>query len=115
MSEARPVSPRKVQQALGYLAGLHSDDPSRVREVSGQLQRWRNKSSEHERAWLEAEQRWQMIHRLTPQLRGSLAPSRSTSAGVACCARVPACWRWSGAVHGWVGCGSAGHSSTRCC
>ena len=36
MSEARPVSPRKVQQALGYLAGLHSDDPSRVREVSGQ-------------------------------------------------------------------------------
>lgn len=74
MSDARPVSPRKVQQALGYLAGLHSDDPSRVREVSGQLQRWRNKSSEHERAWLEAEQRWQMIHRLTPQLRGSLAP-----------------------------------------
>ena len=74
MSEPQPVSPRKVQQALGYMAGLHSDDPSRVREVSGQLQRWRSKSNEHERAWLEAEQRWQMIHRLTPQLRGSLAP-----------------------------------------
>ena len=74
MPEAQPVSPRKVQQALGYLAGLHSDDPLRVREVSGQLQRWRSKSSEHERAWQEAEQRWQMIHRLTPQLRSSLAP-----------------------------------------
>lgn len=56
------------------MAGLHSDDPARVQEVSGQLQRWRGKSSEHERAWQEAERRWQLIHRLTPQLRGAVAP-----------------------------------------
>ena len=74
MSDAQAVSPRKVQQALAYMAGLHSDDPARVQEVSGQLQRWRGKSSEHERAWQEAERRWQLIHRLTPQLRGVVAP-----------------------------------------
>lgn len=74
MPDAHDISPRKVQQALAYLAGLHSDDPARVREVSGQLQRWRSKSREHERAWQEAEQRWQMIHRLTPQLRTAVAP-----------------------------------------
>lgn len=72
MPEQAPLSPRKVQQALAYLAGLHSDDPQRVQQISGQLQRWRSKSSEHERAWLEAEQRWQVIHRLTPHLRAAV-------------------------------------------
>ncbi|MCO7631628.1 FecR domain-containing protein [Pseudomonas guariconensis] len=68
------VSPRKVQQALMYLAALHGDDPERVRQVGGQVQRWRGRSDEHERAWQEAEQRWQMVHRLAPQLRGAVQP-----------------------------------------
>ncbi|MHC6224273.1 FecR family protein [Pseudomonas sp. X10] len=71
---AEPVSPRKVQQALAYLAALHSDDLDRVRQVSGQVQRWRSKSEEHELAWQEAEQRWQLVHRLAPQLRGAVQP-----------------------------------------
>lgn len=66
------LSTRKVQQALTYLAKLNSDDPSRVEQARKQLARWRNQSSEHEHAWLEAERRWQMIHRLTPQLRGAV-------------------------------------------
>lgn len=70
MSE--PLSARKVQQALTYLAKLNSDDPSRVEQAREQLARWRNQSREHESAWLEAERRWQMIHRLTPQLRGTV-------------------------------------------
>ena len=69
-----PTSPRKVQQALVYLAALHGDDQARVRQVTGQVQRWRSKSDEHERAWGEAEQRWQMVHRLTPQLRAAVQP-----------------------------------------
>ncbi|WP_054900653.1 FecR family protein [Pseudomonas sp. NBRC 111131] len=69
-----PVAARKVQQALVYLAAMHGDDPARVREVSGQALRWRQKSDEHERAWHEAEQRWQLVHRLAPQLRGAIAP-----------------------------------------
>lgn len=71
---ADPVAARKVQQALVYLAAMHGDDPTRVREASGQALRWRRKSDEHERAWLEAEQRWQLVHRLAPQLRGALQP-----------------------------------------
>ncbi|MDD1015398.1 FecR family protein [Pseudomonas rubra] len=74
MSEPLPVSPRKVQQALSYLAALNSDDPKRVQQVRGQLERWRGKSHEHEQAWQEAEQRWQLVHRLTPQLRTAVAP-----------------------------------------
>ncbi|MGO2713880.1 FecR family protein [Pseudomonas helleri] len=70
MSE--PLSARKVQQALTYLAKLNSDDPLRVEQAHKQLARWRSQSSEHEHAWLEAERRWQMIHRLTPQLRGTV-------------------------------------------
>lgn len=69
-----PVSVRKVQQALAYLAALHGEDPLRAQQVNGQALRWRGKSDEHERAWLEAEQRWQMVHRLAPQLRGALQP-----------------------------------------
>ncbi|CAM3734333.1 FecR domain-containing protein [Pseudomonas wadenswilerensis] len=74
MPESSPVSTRKVQQALTYLAALNSDDPERVQQARGQLERWRGKSSEHERAWQEAEQRWQLVHRLTPQLRTAVAP-----------------------------------------
>ncbi len=74
MSDSAPASPRKVQQALTYLAALHSDDPERVNQVRGQLERWRSKSGEHERAWQEAEQRWQLVHRLTPQLRTAVTP-----------------------------------------
>jgi transmembrane sensor len=74
MSEPTPLSARKVQQALAYLAGLHGDDPQRVQQVHGQLLRWRNKSGEHERAWQEAEKRWQEVHRLTPHLRAAVAP-----------------------------------------
>jgi len=74
MPDSVPASPRKVQQALTYLAALHSDDPERVSQVRGQLERWRSKSLEHERAWQEAEQRWQLVHRLTPQLRTAVAP-----------------------------------------
>ncbi|MDR2307622.1 MAG: FecR domain-containing protein [Paucimonas sp.] len=69
-----PVSPRKVQQALAYLAALQGDDLERVRQAGGQASRWRGRSDEHERAWLEAEQRWQLVHRLAPQLRGALQP-----------------------------------------
>ncbi|QXH36814.1 FecR family protein [Pseudomonas muyukensis] len=69
-----PVAPRRVQQALAYLAALHGDDPERVRKTQGLAQRWRGKSPEHERAWQEAEQRWQLVHRLAPQLRGALQP-----------------------------------------
>ncbi|WP_194790558.1 FecR family protein [Pseudomonas sp. UFMG81] len=69
-----PASPRKVQQALAYLAGLQGDDPERVRKVDGQARQWRGKSVEHECAWQEAEQRWQMVHRLAPQLRGAIQP-----------------------------------------
>ena len=69
-----PAAARKVQQALVYLAAMHGDDPARVREASGQALRWRHKSDEHERAWQEAEQRWQMVHRLAPQLRGAISP-----------------------------------------
>ncbi|WP_336332048.1 FecR family protein [Pseudomonas putida] len=71
---AEPAAARKVQQALVYLAAMHGDDPARVREASGQALRWRHKSDEHERAWQEAEQRWQLVHRLTPQLRSAVAP-----------------------------------------
>ncbi|HDS1815720.1 MAG: FecR domain-containing protein [Pseudomonas sp.] len=71
---AEPAAARKVQQALVYLAAMHGDDPARVREASGQAQRWRHKSDEHEQAWQEAEQRWQLVHRLAPQLRGALQP-----------------------------------------
>lgn len=67
-----PLSPHKVQQALVYLARLHSDDPERVEQARVQLTRWRDKSLEHERAWQEAEQRWQLVHRMTPQLRGAV-------------------------------------------
>lgn len=66
------LSPRKVQQALVYLARLHIDDPERVEQAREQLTRWRDKSLEHERAWQEAEQRWQLVHRMTPQLRGAV-------------------------------------------
>lgn len=69
-----PAAPRKVQQALVYLAALQGDDPERVRKTHGLAQRWRGRSAEHERAWLEAEQRWQLVHRLAPQLRGALQP-----------------------------------------
>ncbi|WP_248917190.1 FecR family protein [Pseudomonas entomophila] len=69
-----PASARKVQQALVYLAALQGDDPERVRQLGDQAQRWRGRSDEHERAWREAEQRWQMVHRLTPQLRTALQP-----------------------------------------
>lgn len=69
-----PAAPRKVQQALVYLAALQGDDPERVRKTHGLVQRWRGRSAEHERAWLEAEQRWQLVHRLAPQLRGVLQP-----------------------------------------
>ena len=71
---AEPSAARKVQQALVYLAAMHGDDPARVREASGQALRWRHKSDAHEQAWQEAEQRWQMVHRLAPQLRGALQP-----------------------------------------
>ncbi|CAI8846494.1 transmembrane sensor [Pseudomonas donghuensis] len=74
MPESSPVSTRKVQQALTYLAALNSGDPERVQQARGQLERWRGKSNEHERAWQEAEQRWQLVHRLTPQLRPAVAP-----------------------------------------
>ncbi|MDF9620685.1 FecR domain-containing protein [Pseudomonas entomophila] len=69
-----PASARKVQQALVYLAALQGDDPERVRQLGEQAQRWRGRSDEHERAWKEAEQRWQMVHRLTPQLRAAVQP-----------------------------------------
>lgn len=69
-----PASARKVQQALVYLAALQGDDPERVRQLGDQAQRWRGTSDEHERAWREAEQRWQMVHRLTPQLRAAVQP-----------------------------------------
>lgn len=69
-----PVSPRKVQQALAYLAALHGDDLERARQVGAQVRRWRGKSDEHERAWQEAEHRWQLVHRLAPQLRGMVQP-----------------------------------------
>ncbi|CAK9887779.1 MULTISPECIES: FecR family protein [Pseudomonas] len=78
MPELSPVSPRKVQQALTYLAALSSDDPERVQQARGQLERWRGKSSEHERAWQEAEQRWQLVHRLAPQLRTAVVPEPVT-------------------------------------
>lgn len=69
-----PAAPCKVQQALVYLAALQGDDPERVRKTHGLVQRWRGRSAEHERAWLEAEQRWQLVHCLAPQLRGALQP-----------------------------------------
>ncbi|MDH0648658.1 FecR domain-containing protein [Pseudomonas sp. GD03858] len=69
-----PASPRKVQQALVYLAALQGDDPARVSRTEGLALRWRKRSDEHERAWQEAEQRWQLVHRLAPQLRGALQP-----------------------------------------
>lgn len=71
---ADPVSPRKVQRALAYLAALHGDDLERARHVGDQVQRWRGKSEEHERAWQEAEHRWQRVHRLAPQLRSAVQP-----------------------------------------
>lgn len=73
------ASPRKVQQALVYLAALQGDDPERVRQLGDQAQRWRGRSDEHERAWREAEQRWQMVHRLTPQLRSAVQPQACDS------------------------------------
>ncbi len=68
-----PALARKVRQALVYLAAMHGEDPARVREAGGQAMRWRQRSDEHERAWQEAEQRWQLVHRLAPQLRGAIA------------------------------------------
>ncbi|CAG8866703.1 Protein FecR [Pseudomonas fluorescens] len=69
-----PVAPRKVQQALAYLAAVHGDDLERARQATAQLHRWRGKSEAHERAWQEAEHRWQLVHRLAPQLRGAVQP-----------------------------------------
>ena len=69
-----PVAPRKVQQALTYLSALHGDDQQRARKVEIQAQHWRRRDEEHERAWQEALLRWQMVHRLAPQLRATLQP-----------------------------------------
>lgn len=69
-----PVAPRKVRQALVYLAALHGEDPERIGRTQGLVQRWRGKSAEHERAWQEAEQRWQLVHCLALQLRGAVQP-----------------------------------------
>ena len=71
---AEPVAARRVQQALAYLAAIHGDDPARVSEASGEALRWRHSNDENERAWQDAEQRWQVVHRLAPQLRSAIAP-----------------------------------------
>ena len=69
MSEAR-----RVQQALVYLAALHSGDPERERQVALEAAQWRQRSASHEQAWQDAGMRWQMVHGLSSALREQLSP-----------------------------------------
>lgn len=68
------ATPRQVQQALAYLAALHSGDPQREQQATLQISRWRQRSEAHEQAWQDANQRWQLVHGMTAQLREQLPP-----------------------------------------
>ncbi|MEG5262843.1 FecR domain-containing protein [Pseudomonas sp. JDS28PS106] len=66
---------RQVQQALVYLAALHSGDPQRERQAAAEIAQWRERSASHEQAWQDARMRWQMVHGLGDALREQLSPS----------------------------------------
>lgn len=67
--------PRQVQQALVYLAALHSGDPQRERQAAAEIAQWRERSASHEQAWQDARMRWQLVHGLGDALREQLSPS----------------------------------------
>lgn len=100
-----PATPRQVQQALVYLAALHSGDPQREQQATRQISRWRQRSEAHEQAWQDANQRWQLVHGMAAQLREQLSPRAESPAALS---RRSLLRRAGGAlalagVGGWLG------------
>lgn len=103
-----PAAVRKVQQALAYLAALHSGDPDRERQAARQAARWRERSPVNENAWQEANQRWHLVHGYAPQLREQLLPRHDHAAALSRRALLQRAGRAGGAlafagVAGWLG------------
>lgn len=71
------ADPRRVQQALGYLAALHGGDAARAAQAQAQAERWRARTPANESAWQAAHARWQAVAGLAPQLRADVFPDEA--------------------------------------